>query len=357
MTGALSLAVIFGGPSAEHTISVRSARAVIGAADRARWRIVPLAVSRGGEWLSAAESAALLARIEAGAPEAVAAERPLSALEAAAQLAACDAAFPLVHGAWGEDGVLQGFLETLGIPYVGAGVAASALAMNKAAAKPILQAAGIPVAPAVAVPLAAWRRDPLDSQRRAAQLGYPLFVKPASGGSSIGITRVESREDLADAFRAAFACDRTALVEQALPEAREIECAVLGNDQPCASVLGEIRTQRAFYDYTAKYEDPGTELIVPADLEPKLAEQIRGYSLAAYEAVGARGMARADFLLAPDGRIWLGELNTIPGFTSASMYPLLWAACGVSLRRLVTRLVELALERWRPCRQQAAATA
>ena len=342
-----TLAVIFGGPTVEHTISIRSARAVIAAADPQRWRVLPIAVTRDAGWLAPAESAELLARIDAGADEEVVSPQPLSALEAASALADCAAAFPLVHGTWGEDGVLQGFLETVGIPYVGPGVAASALAMNKAASKPIFQAAGIPVAPSLAVPLIAWRQDPLAAQRDAAQLGYPLFVKPSNGGSSIGATRVESREELADAFRAAYECDHTALVERAMLDAREIECAILGNAQPRASALGEIRTARSFYDYIAKYEDPNTELIVPADLDPEIAERIRSYSLAAFEAVGAHGMARADFLLAPDGELWLGELNTIPGFTSASMYPRLWDACGLSFRGLVTRLVELALERAR----------
>ena len=235
------------------------------------------------------------------------------------------------------------------MPYVGAGVAASALAMNKAASKPILRAAGIPVAPSITVPGTGWREDPLGSQRAASELGYPLFVKPANGGSSIGITRVESREELADAFEAAFECDQTALVEQGMVDAREIECGVLGGDmsgvRASASVLGEIRTTRSFYDYAAKYEDPSTELIVPAELDPAIAGQIREYSLAAFDAIGAHGMARADFLLGPDGQIWLGELNTIPGFTSVSMYPLLWEARGVPLRELISRLVELALER------------
>lgn len=342
------LAVIFGGPSVEHTISIRSARAVIEAVDPQRWRVTPLAVTRGAQWLSAQESAELLERIAAGAPEEAASERPssaLSTLEAAAELAGCDVAFPLVHGAWGEDGALQGFLETLGVPYVGPGVAASALAMNKAAAKPIFAAAGIPVAPSLAAPLVAWRQDPTAAQRAAAALGYPLFVKPSNGGSSIGATRVESREELAAAFHAAYECDHTALVERAMVDAREIECAILGNARPRASVLGEVRTQRSFYDYVAKYEDPSTELIVPAELDSGVAERIRAYSLAAFEAVGGQGMARADFLLGPDGELWLGELNTIPGFTSASMYPRLWEACGLSFRALVTRLVELALER------------
>ena len=348
-----SLAVIFGGPSVEHTISVRSARAVIAAADTDGWRAVPIAVTREARWLSPAESIKLLARIDAGAPEEVGAEQTLSALEAAPHVAGCDAAFPLVHGAWGEDGVVQGFLETLGVPYVGAGVAASALAMNKAASKPILRAAGIPVAPSITVPQAGWREDPLGSQRAASELGYPLFVKPANGGSSIGITRVESREDLADAFEAAFECDQTALVEQGMVDAREIECGVLGGEmsgaiggvRASASVLGEIRTTRSFYDYAAKYEDPSTELIVPAELDPAIAGRIREYSLAAFDAIGAHGMARADFLLGPGEQIWLGELNTIPGFTSVSMYPLLWEARGVPLRELISRLVELALER------------
>lgn len=346
MTARQVLGVIFGGPSVEHTISLRSARAVIAAADPNRWRVAPFAVTRSGSWLSTGDSAALLRRIERGAAEeALASAETLNALGAAAELSVCDAVFPLVHGAWGEDGALQGFLETLGLPYVGSGVAASSLAMNKAAAKPVFQAAGIDTAPGFAIRRADWQEHPLISEREAIQLGCPLFVKPAAGGSSIGVSRVESREELAGAFAAAFDCGDTVLVERAMPNAREIECAVLGGERLRASGLGEIRTARDFYDYTAKYEDPATGLIIPAELESSLASRIRKAALAACAAVGAYGMARADFLLGDGGELWLGELNTIPGFTSVSMYPLLWAACGVPLPALVDQLVALAFER------------
>ena len=352
MTDRLRLGVIFGGASVEHTISVRSARAVMGAAGGERFDVVLFAVTRRGVWLTPDESQNALAAIEAGGAEQISDSRdgsesimPAQTLEA---LLGCDIAFPLIHGTTGEDGVLQGFLEMLGLPYVGPGVGASAAAMDKALCKQILTGCGIPVAPGIALTQEEWRRDPQAAERAAAAVGYPQFVKPASGGSSIGISRVQSREDLSDAFAAAFACDATMLIERAMANPREIECGLLGGaalPDGGASVLGEIRTGREFYDYEAKYEDPATELIVPADLDAAAAERMRRIAREAYTAIGCYGMARADFLLSPDGEIWLGEINTIPGFTSASMYPLLWEASGVPFRDLVSRLVDLALER------------
>ena len=243
---------------------------------------------------------------------------------------------------------MQGFLETLDIPYVGSGVGASAIAMDKARCKQILSQSGIPVAPWITINCDDWRNDPTAVIRRAADLGYPHFVKPSRGGSSIGITRVNSREESSEAITAAFACDSEVLIEEAMPSPREIECGVLGSSErrpPIASPLGEIRTKRDFYDYTAKYEDPATELIAPADLDPQTTQQLREISLEAWRAIGAEGMVRADFLLGPDGQVWLGELNTIPGFTSASMYPRLFEVDGLPLTQLVDRLVELGIER------------
>ncbi len=348
-----TLGVILGGASVEHTISVRSARAVMAAADPERWRTIAFAVSRRGEWLTPAESEAALAAIERGGAEEIASPPATGrrgrvcphTLEALLQ---CDAVFPLIHGTSGEDGVLQGFLETLDLPYVGAGVSASALAMDKARCKLVLSQAGIPVAPWFTVSCDDWRRDPTAVARQAADFGYPYFVKPSRGGSSIGISRVSSREEAGEAFAAAFACDSEILIEEAMPSPREIECGVLGalhGGPPTASTLGEIRTAREFYDYTAKYEDPQTELIAPAEVDAATAERMQALALEAWRAVGVEGMVRADFLLGADGQLWMGELNTIPGFTSASMYPRLLEVDGLPLRQLVDRLVALGLER------------
>ena len=357
MTDRQTLGVILGGASVEHTISVRSARAVIAAADPERFRVIPFAVSRNGHWLTPDASRSALTAIDFGAAERIADPpgQPSAPIPPAtiAALLQCDAVFPLIHGASGEDGVLQGFLEMLDLAYVGPGVEASAIAMDKARCKQLLSMAGIPVAPSITVRVEDWRSSPTAQIRAAAGLGFPLFLKPSRGGSSIGISRVDSREDLPAAFDAAVACDSEVLVEQAMPNAREIECGILGSigaddaDQAIASSLGEIRTQRRFYDYTAKYEDPATELLLPAELDHATAEQLRRTALDAYYAIGASGLLRADFLLADSGplagQFWLGELNTIPGFTSASMYPRLFEVDGIPLQQLVERLVDLAL--------------
>ena len=349
-----TLGLVLGGASVEHTISIRSAQAVLSAADPERWRPIPFAVSRSGRWLTPQESQAALSAIEQGAPEEIPEpqdhrQTPINP-DAISALLACDAVFPLIHGATGEDGVLQGFLETLDLPYVGSGVGASALAMDKARCKQILSQAGIPVAPWITATCEDWRNDSTAIIRRAAELGYPYFVKPSRGGSSIGISRVDSREDASEAFAAAFACDSEVLIEEAMPSPREIECGVLGSPNhapPLASPLGEIRTKRPFYDYTAKYEDPETELIAPADLDPRTTQQLQEISLRAWRAIGAEGLVRADFLVGADSQLWLGELNTIPGFTSASMYPRLFEVGGLPLAQLIDRLVELGIERHR----------
>ncbi len=349
-----TLGIVLGGASVEHTISIRSARAVMAAADPQRWRAIPFAVTRSGAWLTPEESGLALTAIELGGPEVISdspsrrSARILPATTAA--LLQCDAVFPLIHGATGEDGALQGFLETLDLPYVGSGVAASAIAMDKARCKQILREVGIPVAPWMVATCDQWRRDPTSVVRDAAQVGYPYFVKPSRGGSSIGTSKVNSREDAAEALGAAFACDSEVLIEEAMPSPREIECGVLGSlkdEPPLAAPLGEIRTGRDFYDYVAKYEDPGTDLIAPAQIEASLATELQDAAIQAWRAVGAEGMVRADFLVGEDGAFWLGELNTIPGFTSASMYPRAFEEGGIPLTELIDRLVELGLERHR----------
>ena len=350
-----TLGIVFGGASVEHTISVRSACAVISATNPERWRVQPFAVDRACRWLEPAASQALVESFERSASEEVPlATQQVSPIgpETLAALTRCAVVFPLIHGASGEDGVLQGMLETLQIPYIGPGVAASAIAMDKARCKQLLREAGIPVAPWFLLSCEDWQLNPLEAMRRAADFDYPYFVKPARGGSSIGISKVHSREEASAAFVAAFACDREVLVEQAMPSPREIECGVLGalnNEDPIASPLGEIRTDRDFYDFTAKYEDPSTELIVPAKLDPELSAQLQELSLRAYRAIGAEGMLRADFLVSADAgaqpEVWLGEVNTIPGFTSVSMYPRLMEHAGIPMTEQIDRLVALASER------------
>ena len=349
-----NLGIVLGGASAEHTISIRSARAVMAAADPTRWRTIPFAVSRSGLWLTPEESRLALTAIEMGGREEIAdppdrrTARILPSTSAA--LIQCDAVFPLIHGATGEDGMLQGFLETLGLPYVGSGVTASAIAMDKARCKQILRDAGIAVAPWLVVTCDEWRSDPTAVARRAAELGYPYFAKPSRGGSSIGTSKVSSREDAPEALAAAFDCDSEVLIEEAMTSPREIECGVLGSlnrESPIAAPLGEIRTHREFYDYTAKYEDSQTELIAPADLDSQLTVQLQQAAIDAWSAIGAEGMVRADFLVGESGDFWLGELNTIPGFTSASMFPRVFEVGGVSLTDLIELLIELGIERQR----------
>lgn len=342
------LGIIFGGASEEHVISLRSARNIYDAVDRDLWEPCLFGITREGRWLEpeASRAAFRSASRHAEAPITCPARGgqspiPPQTLEA---LAACDVVFPAVHGANCEDGTLQGLLRLMGLPCVGPGTTASALAMDKIAAKAAFAAAGIPVAPSRALSRADWIADRAGAIRAGLELGPPLFVKPANGGSSIGVSRVAHGEQMAAALEAAFALDRAALVETAMPDAREIECAVLGNDELRVSAPGEIVPRREFYDYEAKYADPATELIIPAALDAATAERVRELSAAACRAAGARGMARADFLLGPGGELWLGELNTIPGFTGSSMYPLLWEREGLELPALVTQLAELALE-------------
>ncbi|GIW14017.1 MAG: D-alanine--D-alanine ligase A [Tepidiforma sp.] len=340
------VAVIFGGRSREHEVSIVSARSVMAALDPDRWEPVPLGISRSGEWLTPAETQAAL---DAGLRAFAGLGRPLlTAGETLAALAACDVAFPLVHGTFGEDGTLQGLLEMAGIPYAGAGVAASAIGMDKALMKAIFREAGIPVARYSVI--RSWEYTLHQNSSMALiedAIGYPCFVKPANGGSSVGITKVRSREDLPRAFEAAFACDDKAIVEEAIT-GRELECSVLGNENPEASVVGEIVPDREFYDYDSKYDPASqTELYIPAPITEAVAAEARELALRMYRVMGCEGYARVDFFLTPSDRLLANEVNTIPGFTSISMYPKLWEASGLPYSELLTRILELAFERHR----------
>ncbi len=338
------VAVIFGGRSGEHEVSVASARSVMGALDPVRWDVVPLAVTRSGAWLGVDETRAGLAAgqksFDGGSGGAL---KSIAALEA---LAGCDVAFPLVHGTYGEDGTMQGFLEIAGMPYAGAGVAASAIGMDKSLMKALFHEAGLRV-PLYSV-IRSWEYA-LDKMIAAklveSNLGYPCFVKPANGGSSVGITRAVSREDLPEAFRKAFTYDDTVVVERAVTGAREVECSVLGNERPEASVVGEVVPDREFYDYDSKYaSDSTTQLQIPAVLPEGVADEVREMAVRMYQVMGCEGYARVDFFVNEDGVI-ANEVNTIPGFTSISMYPKLWEASGLGYSALLTRILELAFER------------
>ena len=338
------VAVVFGGRSGEHEVSVRSARGVIGALDRERWEAIPVGVTRAGAWLTEAETRAALAEGRAaldGGGESLAAGAALR------ELAACDADFPLIHGRYGEDGALQGLFEMLGAPYAGAGVAASAVGMDKALQKALFTEAGIPVAPYEVLRGHEIADDGAGARRFVeAEIGYPCFVKPANGGSSIGITRAASREDLGGAFAAALRHDATILAERAVG-GREIECAVLGNERPeVAAVVGEIEPDRAFYDYESKYAaDSRTALHVPARLDGAAAARVRECAGRMYRTIGCEGYARVDFFVDADGGVTGSEVNTIPGFTSISMFPKLWEASGLAYPELLTRILDLALAR------------
>jgi len=343
------LGVIFGGQSGEHEVSVVSAQHVIAAAGE-RFEVVPIGVSKTGAWLTPPETQRQLDREDEAfhkTLELADADDLLARPEALASLREIDVAFPLIHGTFGEDGTLQGLLELAGVPYVGAGVAASAIGMDKALMKRMFRQAGLDVPEHIVVRSTQYRAQAEDvAVAIETSIGYPAFVKPANGGSSVGISKVRSKEDLAHAFCVAFRQDRKVLVEQAI-EAREVECAVLGNDDPQPSPIGEIRYTREFYDYDAKYLDPSTQLVIPADLPDETVRRVQDLAVRGYRAIDCAGMGRMDFFLTGSGDLYIDEVNTLPGFSPASMYPALWQHAGLGYGDLIARLVELALERHR----------
>lgn len=332
------MVVLFGGRSVEREVSRISARTICGALDPARYEVVPLAVGRDGRFLPASESVKLLS---AGAvPERYRVAETASSALVPAEIAPAraDVVFPIIHGTTGEDGALQGFLETLGLPYVGAGVTASALGMDKAVFKALLRDAGIPAARAVVVRSAG-------EGVLAAPLPLPLFVKPACGGSSVGVTKVKRGPDLPGAIEAALRYDERVLIEEGI-DGRELECAVLGNDDPKASIPGEIVPGHEFYDYDDKYRDDKAKLLIPAPVSAGVAETARSLAVRVFRLCGVSGMARVDFFLERGtDRVLVNEINTLPGFTAISMYPKLWEASGLPLPKLLDELIRLALER------------
>ena len=358
------VAVVFGGRSDEHGVSCVTAGSVLRAIDRERYDVVPIGIARDGRWVLESDEPARLAIRDNEFPAVDEAAVPVSLARAEGSadlvvsdpsrppetLGQVDVVFPLLHGPWGEDGTIQGMLEMAGVRYVGAGVLASAVSMDKAHMKTVLVAAGLPVMPSLTVTERQWAHGRVEVQERADALGYPLFVKPARGGSSYGISKVHDASELADAVAEAHRHDPKALIEVGAVGAREVECAVLGSleGDPETSVPGEIRVggDHEFYDLEAKYlPDQQTELDIPADLPVEVERELRSMAARAFEAVDCEGLARVDFFVMPDDTLVINELNTMPGFTPTSMYPQLWAATGLDYPALVDRLIGLALAR------------
>lgn len=353
----MQVGVIYGGRSGEHEVSLMSARSVIAALDPTKYQVVEIGITHQGDWLVGDN---LLANLECGATAALEpaiifpqpGRKGLYHLvrenesEKLSYLAKIDVVFPVLHGSFGEDGTLQGLLELAGVAYVGAGVVGSALGMDKGVFKDVMRANGVPVLENVVILRSELNGDMQALISRLEKVApYPLFVKPANLGSSVGVTKCTTRSDLIEGLMEAARYDRRILVERGV-NPREIEVSVLGNDLPEASIPGEIIPSRDFYSYEAKYIDGKSELLIPAPISEELTERVRSLALQAYKAIDCAGMARVDFLLDKEtGELYLNELNTIPGFTSISMYPKLWDACGLSYPALVDRLIELALER------------
>jgi len=382
----LRVGILFGGRSGEHEVSLLSAASVLNAIDKTKYDVVPIGITKDGRWLTAesaerllkGDSAASDKHLRAGDPEATPGAAVLArgeavlvppepvhrdgglapfqtdnvALRRAADRAInVDVIFPVLHGTFGEDGTIQGLLELADIAYVGAGVLGSAAGMDKDIMKSLFRAAGLPIVKHVTVLRSTWEHEPKKVQKLIeSKLKYPFFVKPANLGSSVGISKAHDREELGPAMDEAAKFDRKMVIEEGVGgkknKAREIECSVLGNDDPKASVAGEIVPCKEFYDYDAKYLDEGSELMIPAKIPKAEMKKVQALAVAAFQAVDCSGLARVDFLMDPKTRrIYLNEINTMPGFTAISMYPKLWAASGLSYPDLIDRLIKLGIER------------
>ena len=377
----LRVGVLFGGRSGEHEVSLLSAASVVTAINLDKYEVVPIGITKEGRWVSAAHAekllrgeapqeegrhlragdpqttpgAALLARGEAVIVPPVPSSDSLIPFESKAGVVEhginVDVIFPVLHGTFGEDGTIQGLLELADIPYVGAGVLGSAAGMDKDIMKRLFAASGLTIVKHVTVLRSQWERDAKKVTREVeSKLKYPVFVKPANLGSSVGISKAHDRKELGPAIELAARYDRKIVIEQGVggkkQKARELECSVLGNDDPQASIAGEIVPCAEFYDYNAKYLDEGSQLIIPAKISKKQVKEVQEMAVQAFQAVDCSGLARVDFLMDPkNGRIYLNEINTMPGFTSISMYPKLWAASGLDYPELIDRLLTLAMER------------
>ncbi len=357
------VAVVFGGRSSEHAISCVTAGSVLAAIDPHAYEVVPIGISRAGRWVLSASTPEQLAITDGRLPAVedtgaavVLAGDPTSRELVTAQpgevpraLGEVDVVFPLLHGPYGEDGTLQGLLELAGVPYVGSGVLSSAVAMDKEYMKKLFVAAGLPVGDYLVVRPRDWERDKVAVAEKVAELGWPVFVKPSRAGSSIGISKVHGPQELAAAIETAREWDPKVLVEAAVA-AREVECGVLDSldgGAPETSVVAEVKVRgHEFYDFEAKYlPDEGTEYDVPADLPDEVADEVRRLAVVAFEAMGCEGLARVDFFLRADGSLLVNEVNTMPGFTPVSMFPVMWRESGVPYPELVDRLIKLALRR------------
>ncbi len=382
----LRVGILFGGRSGEHEVSLLSAASVLNAIDKEKYDVVPIGITKDGRWLTAEHAENLLTgklvleprNLRAGDPETTTSAAVLARGEAVVvppepvhrhsglvpfqtdagmmrrasdRAINVDVIFPVLHGTFGEDGTIQGLLELADIPYVGAGVLGSAAGMDKDIMKSLFIAAGIPIVKHVTILRGVWEKDPKRVQKLVEnKLTYPVFVKPANLGSSVGISKAHNRKELGPAIEEAAKFDRKIVIEQGVggkkEKAREIECSVLGNDEPAASVPGEIVPGKEFYDYTAKYVDEGSRLIIPAKLTKAETKRVQDLAVKAFQAVDCSGLARVDFLMDPKtGKIFLNEINTMPGFTAISMYPKLWAASGLAYADLIDRLIQLGIER------------
>jgi D-alanine-D-alanine ligase len=352
----LRIGVLFGGRSGEHEVSLASAASVIRGLDPGKYEAIPIGITKEGHWLIGAGAQKMLPEVLRGGQRVMMTADPTDAslvpLDGSGRSGGVgqrlDVVFPVMHGTFGEDGTIQGLLDLAGLPFVGAGVLGSAIGMDKDVAKRLLQVAKIPVVPWITVHRHEWERGPKEIQKAIEKkFKYPVFVKPATLGSSVGMTKVHSRAELAPALNLASEFALKILVEKAMV-AREIEVSVLGNSDPKASIPGEIVPHREFYDYAAKYLEEGTQLLIPAKLKPAQVKKVQALAVAAFRALELSGMARVDFFLEKrGGKLFLNEVNTIPGFTSISMYPKLWEASGIPFRQLIDRLIELALEQHR----------
>jgi len=389
----LRVGVLFGGRSGEHEVSLLSAASVLQAIDKKKYEVVPIGITKEGRWVTAAHAERLLKghaaeahegrHLRAGDPDTTSSAAVLAKgegvvvppmpganhsalipfethsaeLHAAQNPIDVDIIFPVLHGTFGEDGTIQGLLELADIAYVGAGVLGSAAGMDKDVMKRLFRDAGLPIVKHVTVLRGAWRDEPKKARRQIeSALKYPVFVKPANLGSSVGISKVHDGSELAAAMDEAARFDRKLVIEEGVGggkrKAREIECSVLGNDQPIASVAGEVVPIKEFYDYNAKYLDEGSELIIPAKLPKAKQKEVQQLAIAAFQAVDCSGLGRVDFLMDPRSKkLYVNEINTIPGFTSISMYPKLWAATGIPYPELIDRLIQLGLERHREKKQ------
>jgi D-alanine-D-alanine ligase len=345
----LRIGILFGGRSGEHEVSLASAASVIRGLDPDKYEAVPIGITKEGHWLIGGAAQKMLPEVLKGGQRVMMTADPTDAalipLDRSGGGQRLDVVFPVMHGTFGEDGTIQGLLDLAGLPFVGAGVLGSAVAMDKDVAKRLLQVAKIPVVPWIAVQRADWEHHPKEIQKGVEKkFKYPVFVKPATLGSSVGMTKVHSRAELSPALNLAAEFAMKILVEQCIV-GREIEVSVLGNHDPKASIPGEIVPHREFYDYTAKYLEEGSQILIPAKLTAAQVKKVQHYAVQAFRALELSGMARVDFFLEKKaGKIFLNEVNTIPGFTSISMYPKMWEASGIPFRELIDKLIELALE-------------